>query len=157
MDTFPITQDGHNTMIEELKKLKNIERPNIIKAISDAREHGDLKENAEYHAAKEKQSFIEGRIIDLEDKIARSTIVDPKIINDTKIRFGATVTIIDEDTDETKRYQIISEYEADISQGKISLISPIAKQLLGKEEGDTIEVKVPQGDKYYLIEKIEYI
>ena len=157
MDTFPITQDGHNTMIEELKKLKNIERPNIIKAISDAREHGDLKENAEYHSAKEKQSFIEGRIIDLEDKIARSTIVDPKIINDTKIRFGATVTIIDEDTDETKRYQIISEYEADISQGKISLISPIAKQLLGKEEGDTIEVKVPQGDKYYLIEKIEYI
>ena len=156
MQNFPITPEGYKNMQNELTHLKNTERPNIIKAIAAAREHGDLKDTAEYHSSKEKQSFIEGRIMDYEDKLARATIINPSDINDEKVRFGATISIIDEDTEEKKIYQITSEYEADIASGKISIISPIAKQLLGKEVDDEIEVRTPQGVKNYLILSIEY-
>ena len=156
MSNFPITKHGFVKMQAELDNLKTKERPAVINSIAQAREHGDLKENAEYHAAREKQSFIEGRILDLEDKLARSQIVDPQKINDDIVRFAAIVTLFDLELDKEIIYQIVSEYEADIEHNLISLTSPIAKSLLGKKAGEGVEVKTPKGIKEYEIIKIEY-
>jgi transcription elongation factor GreA len=153
---FPITITGFTKMKAEIEDLKSVQRPAVIKAIAEAREHGDLKENAEYHAAREKQSFIEGRIIDLEDKLARAQIVDASKISDTKVRFGATVSLFNIANDREEKYQLVSEYEADLSNGLISMTSPIARGLIGKEAGDEIEIATPMGKKSYEIVNIEY-
>ena len=157
MEKFPLTKQGFLALEEELKNLKGVERPNIIAAIAEARSHGDLSENAEYSAAKEKQSFIEGRIQDLEAVLSRAQVID---VSDTKsdvIRFGATVLVADEDTDDEKRYQIVGDYEADIEKNKISLSSPLAKALIGKEVGNTAEYVAPGGKKSFEILEIKYI
>jgi len=156
MEKIPMTQDGFDALNAELKQLKSVERPAIIKAISEAREHGDLSENAEYHSAKEKQSFIEGRIKELEGAISLSDVIDPKKLSGP-IKFGATVTLVDEDTDEEKTYQIVGEYEASIEKGLLNVKSPIARALIGKEEGDSVEVRTPGGDKAYEVLKVEFI
>ena len=153
---FPITNAGFVRMKAEIEKLKSVERPAIIKAIAEAREHGDLKENAEYHSAREKQSFIEGRILDIEDKYARAQIVGPNKINESKVRFAATVTLFNLDSEQEEKYQLVSEYEADLNNGLISMTSPIARGLIGKEEGDEIEITTPMGKKTYEITKVEY-
>ena len=157
MSSFPITKDGFARIQEELNNLKAVERPTVIKAIAEAREHGDLKENAEYHAAREKQSFIEGRIVDLEDKVARAQIVDPSEIKDDNVRFAATVTLFDLDSEAELSYKIVSEYEADLNNNLISITSPIARGLIGKTEGDGVEIVTPKGKKEYEIVKVEYI
>ena len=157
MEKFPLTKQGFLALEEELKNLKGVERPNIIAAIAEARSHGDLSENAEYSAAKEKQSFIEGRIQDLEAVLSRAQVID---VSDTKsdvIRFGATVLVADEDTDDEKRYQIVGDYEADIEKNKISSSSPLSKALIGKEVGDTAEYVAPGGKKSFEILEIKYI
>ncbi|QFT82569.1 Transcription elongation factor GreA [Roseovarius sp. THAF27] len=156
MDKIPMTQDGFDALNAELKQLKSVERPAIIKAISEAREHGDLSENAEYHSAKEKQSFIEGRIKELEGAISLADVIDPKKLSGP-IKFGATVTLVDEDTDEEKTYQIVGEYEANIEKGLLNVKSPIARALIGKEEGDSVEVRTPGGDKAYEVLKVAFI
>ena len=156
MEKFPLTKQGFLALEEELKNLKGVERPNIIAAIAEARSHGDLSENAEYSAAKEKQSFIEGRIQDLEAVLSRAQVID---VSDTKsdvIRFGATVLVADEDTDDEKRYQIVGDYEADIEKNKISLSSPLAKALIGKEVGDVAEYVAPGGRKSFEILEVIY-
>lgn len=153
----PMTQGGFDRLQEELRHLKHIERPSVITAIADAREHGDLSENAEYHAAKERQGFIEGRIIELEDKISRAEIIDVKRLSGNTIKFGVTVTLIDEDTEETHRYQIVGGDEADIKKGLLSITSPLARALIGKTVDDTVEVSTPSGSKAYSITKLEYI
>ena len=150
-----MTRAGHTALETELKHLKSVERPAIIKAIAEAREHGDLSENAEYHSAKEKQSFIEGRIKELEGAISLADVIDPKKMSGA-IKFGATVTLVDEDTDEEKTYQIVGEYEANIEKGMLNIKSPIARALIGKEEGDSVEVRTPGGDKSYEVLKIVY-
>lgn len=151
-----MTADGHSALDAELKNLKSVERPAIIQAIAEAREHGDLSENAEYHAAKEKQSFIEGRLAELEDKLARAQIIDTSKIAGDRIVFGATVTVIDVDTEKKSTYRIVGEDEADIEHGKVSITSPIARALIGKTEGDEAEVAAPGGAKAYEIAKVEY-
>ncbi|WP_422030774.1 transcription elongation factor GreA [Roseovarius sp.] len=156
MEKIPMTRKGYEAIEAELKQLKSVERPAIIKAISEAREHGDLSENAEYHSAKEKQSFIEGRIKELEGAISLSDVIDPAKLSGP-IKFGATVTLVDEDTDEEKTYQIVGEYEASIEKGLLNIKSPIARALIGKEEGDSVEVSTPGGDKAYEVLKIAYI
>lgn len=156
MEKFPITAEGFAKMEAELKHRKSVERPAIIEAISEARAHGDLSENAEYHAAKEKQSFNEGYIKDLEDKISRADIIDPKTFSGDVVKFGATVKVVDEDTDEKKTYQIVGEYEADLETGKISIVSPLARALIGKKVGDSIEVNTPKGAKGYEILKVDF-
>ncbi len=155
MDKVPLTLIGFETLNEELKILKSNERPKIIKAIAEAREHGDLSENAEYHAAREKQSFIEGRIKELEGIISLAEVIDPKKLSGS-IKFSATVTIIDEDTEEQKIYQIVGEAEANIEKNKLNVRSPLARALIGKETGDSVEVKSPGGTKNYEITNIEY-
>ena len=155
MDKIPLTLQGHETLNEELKLLKSKERPNIIKAISEAREHGDLSENAEYHAAREKQSFIEGRIKELEGIISLADVIDPKKLSGS-IKFAATVTILDEDTEEQLTFQIVGEPEADIEKNKLNVKSPLARALIGKETGDSVEVKSPGGTKNYEIISINY-
>ena len=139
-----------------MKKLKSVERPAVIRAIAEAREHGDLSENAEYHAAREKQSFIEGRVKELEGILSLADVIDPVSLAGA-IKFGATVTLVDEDTDEEKTYQIVGEAEADIEKGRLNLKSPLARALIGKEEGDSIEVRTPGGEKAFEILKIDYI
>tara|TARA_R110002073_G_C9076101_1_gene546343 strand:+ start:62 stop:532 length:471 start_codon:yes stop_codon:yes gene_type:complete len=156
MDKIPMTPTGYSALDSELKTLKTIERPAIIKAIAEAREHGDLSENAEYHSAREKQSFIEGRIKELEGLISLSQIIDPKKLSGA-IKFGATVELVDEDTEEEKTYQIVGEAEASIEKGLLNINSPLARALIGKEEGDSVEVKTPGGSKDYEIVKISYI
>jgi len=156
MDKIPMTRKGHAALEAELKHLKSEERPAIIRAISEAREHGDLSENAEYHSAKEKQSFIEGRIKELEGVISLADVIDPAKMNGS-IKFGATVTLVDEDTDEEKTYQIVGEYEADIEQGLLNIKSPIARALISKEEGDSVEVRTPGGERSYEVLKVQYI
>lgn len=151
-----MTAEGHAALESELKTLKSVERPSIITAIAEAREHGDLSENAEYHAAKEKQSFIEGRIAELDDKLARAEVIDLSRMTGTRVRFGATVTLIDVDTEEKKTYKIVGDDEASIEHGKISISSPIARALIGKEQGDEAEVSAPGGAKAYEIEKVEF-
>ena len=157
MEKFPLTKQGFLALEEELKNLKGVERPNIIAAIAEARSHGDLSENAEYSAAKEKQSFIEGRIQDLEAVLSRAQVIDVSGTKSDVIRFGATVLVADEDTDDEKRYQIVGDYEADIEKNKISLSSPLAKALIGKEVGDTAEYVAPGGKKSLEILEIKYI
>jgi transcription elongation factor GreA len=148
---FPITAEGYSRLEEELHQLKTVDRPAIIVAIAEARAHGDLSENAEYSAAKEKQSFIETKIQDLESKISRAQIIDISAINSSTIQFGATVKLVDEETDETATYTVVSEYESDLAHGRISVTSPLAKAMLGKKTGDSIEVSTPKGTKYYEI------
>ncbi len=156
MDKVPMTTNSFNELEIELKTLKSEDRPNIIKAISEAREHGDLSENAEYHAAKEQQSFIEGRILELEDKLRRADIIDPSKIKSDKIVFGATITLIDSNNDKEIIYKIVGVDETNVDKGLISISSPVAKSLLGKMEGDVTHVKTPGGIISYEIEKIEY-
>ena len=156
MERIPMTAEGHAALQAELKVLKSVERPNIIAAISEARSHGDLSENAEYHAAKEKQSFIEGRISELDDKLARADIIDVSKLGGKKIRFGATVTIVDVDSEEKFTYKIVGEDEADVKEGKISITSPLARAMIGKEEGDEAEVSAPSGARAYEIAKVVY-
>ena len=158
MEKFQITKEGYQRLKAEIENLKNVERPNVIKQIAEAREHGDLKENAEYHAAREEQSFIEGRIIDIESKLALSQIIDvTKISNNGRVIFGATVELINVATDEHVRYQIVGEDEADIKQGKISYSSPIARALIGKMEGDVVDVTTPSAVFSYEIDNVEYL
>ncbi len=156
MDKIPLTRAGFDKLEAELKTLKSVERPAIIQAIAEAREHGDLSENAEYHSAKEKQSFIEGRIKELEGVISLAEVIDPTKLSGA-IKFGATVQMVDEDTDEERVYQIVGEYEADIESGKLNLKSPLARALIGKEEGDSVEVRTPGGEKSYEILKVSYV
>jgi transcription elongation factor GreA len=156
MDRIPMTIEGHAALQAELKTLKSIERPSIIAAISEARSHGDLSENAEYHAAKEKQSFIEGRIGELDDKLARAEIIDISKLSGKKIRFGATVSLIDVDSEDAHTYKIVGEDEANVKKGKISITSPLARALIGKEAGDEAEVAAPSGARAYEIANVEY-
>lgn len=156
MERIPMTAEGHAALQAELKNLKSVERPNIIAAIAEARSHGDLSENAEYHAAKEKQSFIEGRISDLDDKLARADVIDVSKLEGGKIRFGATVSLIDVDSEEEVTYKIVGDDEANVKEGKISISSPIARALIGKEEGDEAEVAAPAGARAYEVTKVEY-
>lgn len=155
MEKIPLTRTGHTRLDAELRHLKSVERPTIITAIAEARELGDLKENAEYHSAREKQGFIEGRIKELEAVMSRADIIDPATLSGT-IKFGATVGLVDEDTDEEKTYQIVGEPEADINKGLLNLKSPIARGLIGKEEGDSVEVRTPGGVKSYEILSVVY-
>ena len=150
-----MTKTGHSAVETELKHLKSIERPAIIKAIAEAREHGDLSENAEYHSAREKHSFIEGRIKDLESILSLAEVIDPASMSGA-IKFGATVTIVDEDTDEEKTWQIVGEHEANIENNLLNIRSPIARALIGKEEGDSVEVRTPGGQKSYEVVSISY-
>jgi len=157
MDRIPMTASGLKTLEDELNHLKNVERHEIIQHIAEARAHGDLSENAEYHAAKEKQSFIEGRVIELEDMIGRADVIDPTKLSGHTIKFGATVTLVDEDTDEEKKYQIVGDHESDIKKGKISISSPIARALIGKNKGDSVEVAAPGGARSYEILKVQFV
>lgn len=156
MEKIPMTRAGFVALDEELKVLKSVERPAVIRAISEAREHGDLSENAEYHAAREKQSFIEGRIKELEALVSLAEVIDPSKLSGA-VKFGATVTIVDEDSDEEKTYQIVGEAEADIERGLLNIRSPLARSLIGKDEGDSVEVKTPGGQKSYEILSIRYV
>lgn len=157
MEKIPLTKVGFTALEAELKNLKGVERPNIIAAISEARAQGDLSENAEYSAAKEKQSFIEGRIQDLEAVLSRAQVIDVANIKSDIIRFGATVLVADEDDDTERAYQIVGDYEADIEKNKISLSSPLAKALIGKEVGDVAEFRAPSGQKSFEIIEIKYV
>ena len=156
MEKVPMTADGLSPLQEELKRLKSIERPAVIKAISEAREHGDLSENAEYHAAKERQGFIEGRISELEDIISRADVIDVSKLTGSTIKFGAKVTVAVEDTDEEITYEIVGPYEADLNKNRISVQSPIARALIGRTVGDSTEVKAPGGVKSYEIIKVSF-
>ncbi len=152
-----MTEGGFVALRDELHHLKGTERPSVIKAISDAREHGDLGENAEYHAAKEKQSFIEGRIAELEDKVSRAEVIDLSKISGDDIKFGATIQLIDDDTDEMHTYQIVGSDEADVKKGLLSITSPLARALIGKKVDDSIEVITPNGGKAYTIQEVRYV
>lgn len=151
-----MTRAGYAALDQELKQLKSVERPAVIRAIAEAREHGDLSENAEYHAARERQSFIEGRIKELEGLLSLSDVIDPTKLSGA-IKFGATVTLVDEDTDEEKTYQIVGEAEADIERGLLNIKSPLARALIGKDEGDSVEVKTPGGDRSYEVVTVRYV
>jgi transcription elongation factor GreA len=157
MEMLPMTVAGFAALEAELKRRQQEERPRIIQAIAEARSHGDLSENAEYHAAKESQSHNEGRIAELEDKISRADIIDVSKLSGNTIKFGATVTLIDEDTESEKRYQIVGDSEADVKAGKVSISSPISRALIGKKVGDAVEVNTPGGGKSYEIVKIDFI
>jgi transcription elongation factor GreA len=157
MDKVPMTENGYRKLEEELRRLKNEERPAVIQAITEARGHGDLSENAEYHAAKERQGWIEGQIRDLEDRQSRAQIIDVAKLGGKAVVFGATVTVIDEETDQKKKLQIVGDYEADVKSGKISISSPLARALIGKGKGDTIEVAAPGGARSYEITKVEFV
>lgn len=155
---YPMTVEGEQKLQEELKQLKSEARPKVIEAIAEAREHGDLKENAEYHAAREQQGFIEGRIKELEAKLSGAQVIDVKTLPQTgKVLFGVTVTLINLDADDTVRYRIVGEDEANVKEGRISVTSPIARALIGKEEGDVVQVKTPGGDVEYEIDKVEHL
>src|SRR5690242_15044164 len=157
MERIPMTHAGYQALEAEINQLKSVERPAIIKMIADARAHGDLSENAEYHAAKERQGFIEGRVLELEDQIGRAEVIDVSKLSGSTVKFGATVTLVDEDTDEKRKYQIVGDVESDAKHGKISLSSPIARALIGKGKGDTVEVTTPGGARSYEILKVEFI
>jgi transcription elongation factor GreA len=157
MEKVPMTVEGYRALDEELKRLKTLERPAVIAAIAEARAHGDLSENAEYHAAKERQGWIEGQIADIEDRMARAQVIDVSKLSGSQIKFGATVSVIDEDTEEAARYQIVGEHEADVKSGRVSVTSPIARAIIGKETGDVVEVITPSGAKAYEITKVEWV
>ena len=152
-----MTGEGYAVLDEELKRLKTQERPSVIGQIAEARLHGDLSENAEYHAAKDRQGWIEGRIAEIEDKIARAQVIDVSKLSGAQVKFGATVSVVDEDTEEKARYQIVGEHEANVKDGKVSITSPIARAMIGKESGDVVEVTTPGGVKAYEITKVEWV
>lgn len=156
MEKIPMTPDGYARLEAELKHLKAVERPSVIKAISEARDHGDLSENAEYHAARERQSFIEGRVAELEDKIARAEVIDVSKLSGKIIKFGAKVTLADEDSGDETTYQIVGAEEADVEKGRLSITSPLARALIGKQTGDSVEVTTPRGSRAYEIIKVRY-
>ena len=156
MEKVPMTVEGYRALDEELKRLKTLERPAVIAAIAEARAHGDLSENAEYHAAKERQGWIEGQIADIEDRMARAQVIDVSKLSGSQVKFGATVTVVDEDTEEEARYQIVGVHEADVKKGKVSIASPIARAMISKEVGDVVEVNTPGGVKAYEILKVEW-
>jgi len=156
MDKIPMTAGGFQALTEELRQRQQVERQRIIQAIADARAHGDLSENAEYHSAKEQQSLNEGRIAELEDKVSRAEVIDISKLSGSTIKFGATVKLIDDDTEEEKVYQIVGDSEADVKGGKVSISSPIARALIGKKTGDSIEVNTPGGGKSYEILEVAY-
>jgi transcription elongation factor GreA len=153
---IPMTAKGYQRLEEEIKHLKSVERPAIIEAIAEARSHGDLSENAEYHAAREKQSFIEGRLLELEDKISRAEVIDTTKIAGNVIKFGAHVKVVDEDTDTEQQFQIVGEYEADIEKGLLALTAPLPRALIGKQKGDSVEVTTPKGTKAYEVLEVAY-
>ena len=156
MMKIPMTAAGFERLQEELKRLKSVDRPAIIRAIAEARDHGDLSENAEYHAARERQSFIEGRVLELEDKIARAEVIDVSKLSGKVVKFGATVTLADEETDEKVVYQIVGEDEADIAQRRLSVTSPLARALIGKTIGESVEVSTPRGARSYEVVKVAF-
>ncbi len=153
---IPMTSEGLTTLEEELRHLRNTARPDVIRAIAQAREHGDLSENAEYHAARDRQSFIEGRVSELEDKIARAEVIDVSKLSGKTVKFGAKVSLIDEDTEQKLIYRIVGQDEADVKQGRIAITSPLARALIGKEVGDSVEVNTPKGDKAYEITRVRF-
>jgi len=156
MIKIPMTADGFQRLEEELRHLKQNERPAVIRQIAEAREHGDLSENAEYHAARERQSFIEGRVAELEDKISRAEVIDVSKLSGKQVKFGATITVVDEDTDEKNSYQIVGPDEADIREKRLSITSPLARAVIGKKVGDTVEVTTPNGSKSYEIVRVAF-
>jgi transcription elongation factor GreA len=151
-----MTSAGYSRLQDEIKRLKSVERPAIIRAIAEARTHGDLSENAEYHAARERQSFIEGRLMDLEDRVARAEVIDTSKLSGSVIKFGATVTLADEETDEEQTFRIVGEDEADVKGGKLSVTSPLARALIGKGKGDSVEVSTPRGAKSYEVVTVAF-
>lgn len=157
MEKFPMTAEGLKRLEDELRHLKNDERPAVIRAIASAREHGDLSENAEYHAARERQSFIEGRVAELESLISYADVIDPSKLSGSTVKFGATVMLYDEDADEEVTYQIVGSHEADIAKGRLSITSPLARGLIGREVGDSVEVSAPGGAKSYEICEIRFV
>ena len=156
MEKVPMTIAGYKKLEEDLRRLKNEERPAVIQAIAEARAHGDLSENAEYHAAKERQGWIEGQIMELENNFSRAQVIDVAKLSGSTVVFGATVTLIDEDTEEERTLQIVGDYEADVKAGKISISSPIARAMIGKSEGDSIEVAAPGGSRVYEIGEVAF-
>ena len=156
MERLPITPEGYKRLEDELRNLKSVERPAVIQAIAEARAHGDLSENAEYHAAKERQGFIESRIVKLESKLGRADVIDPGTMSGSRIQFGATVILADEDTDEESTYRIVGADESDIKTGQLSVSSPLARALIGKEQGDSVEVVTPGGSKSYEVVEVKY-
>ncbi|MBK6895208.1 MAG: transcription elongation factor GreA [Alphaproteobacteria bacterium] len=156
MDQVPLTKEGFVRLEGELKNLKSVQRPAVIQAIAEARAHGDLSENAEYHAAREQQSFIEGRIQELESVIGRAQVIDPKTMTGQVVKFGATVTVVDEDSDDEETYQLVGEYESDTEKGKLSIGAPVARALIGKSVGDLVKVKTPKGLRSYEILDVKY-
>jgi len=156
MERIPMTAAGLKALEDEVNHLKNVERHAIIKLIAEARAHGDLSENAEYHAAKERQAFIEGRVIELEDKLGRAEVIDVSKLSGTTVMFGATVTLVDEDSNEKRKFQLVGDHEADAKKGRISISSPISRALIGKSKGDTVEVAAPGGARSYEILKVEF-
>ena len=156
MEKIPMTPGGLVNLENELRNLKQVERPAVIRAIAEAREHGDLSENAEYHAAREKQSFIEGRVTELEDIVSRAQVIDVSLLSGSTVRFGATVTLADEDSDDESMYQIVGQHEADISAGRLSVHSPLARALIGKSVGDTVEVSSPGGSRSYEVVGVRF-
>ncbi len=156
MEKMPITPKGLARLQEELRRLKTVERPTVIRALEEARTHGDLSENAEYHAARDRQSFIEGRVAELEDKIRRAEVIDVTKLKGKAVKFGATVDLVDVDTDEEVTFQIVGAEESDITSGKLSIISPLSRALIGKEVGESVEVSTPRGSKVYEIQKVRF-
>lgn len=156
MEKVPMTSAGYSRLQDELKRLKTVERPAIVKALEAAREHGDLSENAEFHAAKERQGFVETRVMELEDKLRRADVIDVSALSGNRIQFGATVRLADEDTEERTTYRIVGADEADIKEGLLSVTSPLARAIIGKSKGDTAEVDTPGGLKYYEIVNVNY-
>ncbi len=157
MQKVPMTLEGQRALDDELKRLKTVERPAVIAAIEEARAHGDLSENAEYHAAKERQGFIETRVAEIEDKLTRAQVIDVTKLNGATVKFGATVKVVDEDTDEEAVYKIVGEDEADVRDGKVSITSPIARAMIGKEVGDVVEVSAPGGAKSFEILELTWL
>jgi transcription elongation factor GreA len=157
MEKIPMTAAGYKALQDEFRRLTAVERPRIIEAISEARSHGDLSENAEYHAAKEAQGMNEAKIAEIEDKLGRAEVIDVSKLNGDTVKFGATATLLDEDSEQKKKYQIVGEAEADVRQGRISITSPMARALIGKKVGDVVEVSTPAGAKSYEILKIQYV
>jgi transcription elongation factor GreA len=156
MEKVPMTLEGYRALDEELKRLKSVERPAVIAAIAEARGHGDLSENAEYHAAKDRQGFIESRLAEIEDKLSRAQVIDVSKLSGDTVKFGATVSVVDEDTGDEAVYQIVGEDEADVRDGKVSITSPMARALIGKEVGDVVEVSAPGGARSFEILKIKW-
>ncbi|MGQ0676712.1 MAG: transcription elongation factor GreA [Rhodospirillales bacterium] len=157
MSKVPMTAAGFARLQEEMKRLKTVDRLEVIKQIADARDHGDISENAEYHAARERQGFIEGRLAELEDKISRAEVIDPSTLSGKNVKFGATVTLEDEETEEKATYQIVGEDEADIKERRLSITSPLARALIGKKVGESVEVSTPRGSKSYEITRVRFV